>query len=204
MAKLIGLAGRMGSGKDTVAALLATWGYQRTALADPLREEVRECLAGGNLPAEAPFVLKAARALGLLTADRVWQKPTGYLMRWMLQWHGTEYRRSQDTAYWIKILFGKIDRRMLYCVSDIRFPNEAEAIKRAGGEVWLIQGRESRGARSSHHSESLAGITPDRIIDNSGSQYDLALRVKMAMDETRPRRRKREVEEQPILSDVIE
>jgi hypothetical protein len=58
------------------------------------------------------------------------------------------------------------------CISDVRFPNEVAAIKRAGGVIWKIErplaGLE--GAAGAHSSE--AGIDigcVDHVLSNSGS-----------------------------------
>lgn len=53
----------------------------------------------------------------------------------LLQWWGTEYRRKQDSDYWVKKCMSKIDTEMphIAVITDVRFTNEAEAVRKAGG-----------------------------------------------------------------------
>lgn len=51
--------------------------------------------------------------------------------RKLLQWWGTEYRRAQHPAYWVKKLFKTIDaeKPQVALVTDVRFFNELFALK---------------------------------------------------------------------------
>lgn len=52
----------------------------------------------------------------------------------LLQWWGTEYRRTQDPNYWTDKLFASIPSNLdIALVTDVRFPNEADGIKQRGG-----------------------------------------------------------------------
>jgi hypothetical protein len=52
----------------------------------------------------------------------------------ILQWWGTEYRRKQDPEYWIKEWQKQIAGfKGVIVTGDVRFLNEAKAIKQAGG-----------------------------------------------------------------------
>ncbi|VVB52892.1 Uncharacterised protein [uncultured archaeon] len=52
----------------------------------------------------------------------------------VLQFWGTEFRRNQDPDYWVKKIFASIPSNTdIALVSDVRFPNEAAAIKQRGG-----------------------------------------------------------------------
>lgn len=159
LVKVIGLCGKMGSGKDTAAEILAArYGYQRVAFADGVREEAAETF---------PHL-----------KEEIWAKPTSKRIRILLQWWGTEYRRAQDELYWIKRLSRQMTFRGRYVVSDVRFKNEADAIKSAGGEVWLIHGRETGEVGvDGHLSERLLDIEPDRRLDNSKTIDDLGNRI---------------------------
>jgi hypothetical protein len=49
-------------------------------------------------------------------------------------------RRHEDANYWIARAFEKMtDPKTLYVVDDVRFKNEAEAIRAHGGEVWRVE-----------------------------------------------------------------
>ena len=173
---VIGLAGRMGSGKDTVAALLRMRGYDRRAFADALRQEVRDAVGAREAPSALPIGLVAKIRAGVLTSAMVDQKPMLDDMRRLLQFWGTEYRRSQDPEYWIQRLAESLTTGRYYAISDVRFANEAEFVRRMGGKVWMITGRRGDGGIKGHSSERL-DFDADATIDNSGTIYDLAVAV---------------------------
>lgn len=210
---IIGLTGLAGSGKDTVAALLAMKGFQRYAFADGVREEVAESIRNVQqvLGERNPWSrcmdvlcdLKITKAIldGEITPEMVWGKPTSPLMRVLLQKHGTEFRRAQDPEYWVNKLMTQLvwDRARyitkykedmvrlntcrpmeheLVAISDVRFPNEVEAIRERGGRIWRVK-RDSIGSGDVHISESgQSEIVADVEIDNNGTVYDLALKVR--------------------------
>lgn len=88
--------------------------------------------------------------------------------REFLQYFGTEVGRSIDKDLWIKALmysYGR-DKESHWIVPDVRFPNEADAIRNAGGVLWKIE-REGSGA-GNHISEKLIdNIRVDIIIENN-------------------------------------
>lgn len=168
---IIGLAGPIGSGKDTVAAILVKRGYTRRAFADALKMEVDIAInADQRLPDDCPVTIAE-----LGRARDPWVKPTQPRMRALLQWWGTEYRRGADPDYWVKRLLS--DVRMLngtsFAISDVRFPNEADAIRSLGGEVWMLSGRTTGNGGIQGHASERFDFEPDRVLDNSGSLDDL-------------------------------
>lgn len=88
--------------------------------------------------------------------------------REFLQYFGTEVGRSIDKDLWIKALmysYGR-DKESHWIVPDVRFPNEADAIRNAGGVLWKIE-RDGSGA-GNHISEKLIDdIMVDIIIENN-------------------------------------
>lgn len=88
--------------------------------------------------------------------------------REFLQYFGTEVGRSIDKDLWIKALmysYGR-DKESHWIVPDVRFPNEADAIRNAGGVLWKIE-RDGSGA-GNHISEKLIdSIKVDIIIENN-------------------------------------
>lgn len=125
--ELVGLAGKMGAGKDFVFKRLSDLGYRvvRESFADGLRYEIEDTIGEGmHLPA-------------------LWHKPYTPEVRRLMQWWGTDFRRKEDPNYWLWKLDTRLeayaDENLLVCVTDIRFPNEAEIIKQRGGiiaSVW--------------------------------------------------------------------
>jgi hypothetical protein len=98
----------------------------------------------------------------------------------LLQWWGTEYRRTQDVHYWTKKLFASIPNNLdIALVTDVRFPNEAYGVKARGGyNINVARLREdgtphfSTDRRGAHISETaLDGYNWDfRLINSNGHQ----------------------------------
>lgn len=152
--RIIGLCGRMGSGKDTVGKILNGYGYERRAFADGVREEAS--LAFPELE------------------DEIWAKPTSQRIRILLQWWGTEYRRHQSERYWLDYLGRRLGNDDKYVITDVRFLNEAHFIRNIGGEIWKISGRQSAGIGIDKHSSELVDvIAADWEILNVGSRQNL-------------------------------
>lgn len=183
-ARVVGLTGLPGSGKDLSAALLSMIGFTRQSFADPLREEVAAYFHRGGQP--VPQILN--QAINELIefhggewsecSKEVWEKPTSLLMRRILQLWGTEFRRNQAPNYWIK----KAEENILgpTVFSDCRFPNEAELVRMHGGEIWLIKrpGVEPEGIKDHVSNQQ---IPYDQVVDNSGTALDLARNLQVAI-----------------------
>jgi hypothetical protein len=175
MPGLIGLCGHMGAGKDAAAALLAMVGYSRMAFADRVRVEVVNAIEGGMVPRAALGVAYVADWLMSATVEEVWAKPTSDRMRKLLQWWGTDFRRSQDPDYWVKEALNVMALSTRYVVSDVRFPNEVEFIRKHGGVIWRIDRETTPNGIPGHASESAVDtIQPDQVVDNRGTLLDLA------------------------------
>jgi hypothetical protein len=200
---IIGLTGLAGSGKDTVAALLAMKGFTRYAFADELRKEVVRYLNALRFDPEQRWFLAAAWGAevvtavmeGRITPEMVYAKPTPPLMRQLLQRHGTEFRRTQNPNYWVSKLMAQLDEKhqmtlphvefarasgLLATISDVRFANEADAIHERGGKIWrVVRGDVGIVGESSHISESgQSEIVADETLINDGTVYGLAMKVR--------------------------
>jgi hypothetical protein len=103
--------------------------------------------------------------------------------RRFLQWIGTEWGRSIDPDIWCKTLLAKVDDPSInYLVSDLRFPNELEALKKAGFTCVRIQRSNKptlEGDAASHPSETALLDHPgwDLVLDNNGSLAEFQKRV---------------------------
>jgi hypothetical protein len=161
MRTLLGIAGPAGVGKDTAANFLVEqYAFQRVGFADP----IYAMLAAMGMPAPATREQKEA-------VDPVW----GFSWRTAAQTLGTEWGRALDPDLWLKAAMRRcmsIDRAV---ISDVRFENEAEAIRKQGGTIIHMVGRASDlGDRSSHASEKLLQRhTLDEVVDNAGSIQEL-------------------------------
>jgi hypothetical protein len=179
---IIGISGKMGSGKDTVGSILSRRGFYREAFANRLRIEVDWAInAEMRLPDDCPVTI-----LELETKD-CWEKPTPPKMRALLQWWGTEYRRGRDPQYWINKLLFDLNPALDYVITDVRFPNEAAAIRSIGGKIWRMAGRESSPNGIPGHSSESFDFEPDLTLDNSGSIQNLEEQVYQCLKSLRKR-----------------
>lgn len=172
---IVGLVGYAQSGKDTVAdVLVRSFWYTRRAFADPLRQGL-EAL-DPILPARAwPPRFWRARRYGEHLRRHGYEATKAHPeARRLLQRLGTEAGRDVLGAeVWVDAWL----KRALPCrkvvATDVRFPNEVEAIRQLGGVVVLID-RPSARPVNGHASESLpATVTPDVTIRNDSTLEEL-------------------------------
>lgn len=161
---VIGLHGPAGCGKDTIADYLVNhWDFEKVSFAAPLKKAVGVLFDMSPKQME-DRVLKEA-------PDERW----GTSPRQLNQWLGTEIMRKQfDLEFFLKrmdISIGYSDRVV---ISDCRFENEAEYIKKNwGGVVWKVNSSERvkglDGETGKHSTEQPLGKDLiDRSIDNNG------------------------------------
>lgn len=160
---VIGFAGLIGSGKSTAAAeLTRTGGFQRVRFAGPLK--------------------KMMAALGLSVDEidgKLKEQPCALLCgktpRHAMQTIGTEWGRNLiGEDLWIrawKHAVGRLPAEVSVVADDVRFANEAAAIRDVGGAVVLID-RGLNDAGGSHPSEAL-DFDVDYVLRNTGSVADL-------------------------------
>lgn len=155
--RLIGIAGRAHSGKDTVCSILTDGyfqGFGRAAFADPLK--------------------KMLAVMGVDCSDEMKDKIDpcyGKTPRYMMQTLGTEWGRGMiGKNVWIKA-FARRNAGLSIVVPDVRYENEAALIREFGVMIH-ITGR--GGIEGNHDSENTLPINMlDVVIDNSGTLEDL-------------------------------
>lgn len=141
---IIGVCGFIGSGKDTIADYLVGFhGYRRDSFAGTLKDAVaavfgwdRELLEGRTPEARA-----WREQVDQWWANRL--NMPNLTPRWVLQYWGTEVcRKAFHDDIWIAALEARLSRRSDDTViSDVRFPNEIQSIRNAGGKiVWVKRG----------------------------------------------------------------
>lgn len=208
MRKIIGLCGPRGAGKDTVAGILVEHGFRQLSFAEPLYQEVsaafgvtiedlqrretketplqalafRKCL-------DVDFVVAAARASNTRPSYAAFidapRSPREILQLW-----GTEYRRQCfGDDYWRRKVAETVNANpdQSFCISDVRFKNEASLVEGLGGEMWRVRraNGETVDARDLHPSEiEVASIEVKLEINNSGSIGDLSEKVRDAVSAT--------------------
>ena len=172
------LSGYLASGKDTVGAYLASYGFRRYAFADALKDEVAD-LYGldrddmdtqvGKEKIVPDDRLRSAATLGLGL-----QEQKHVTVRGLLIAHG-QMRRAQDVNYWVSKVAQSIiaDEVSRVVITDWRFPNEYHCLKASlamGYQLWdIITVRINRWARPPLQDESelaLDSFSFDKVIDN--------------------------------------
>lgn len=146
---------------DNILPITCMW--EKHAFADKLKECASIILGVPRFMFESGEFKESFTSLPLSNKEG---KPM--TNREFLQYFGTEVGRSIDKDLWIKALmysYGR-DKESHWIVPDVRFPNEADAIRNAGGVLWKIE-RDGSGA-GNHISEKLIDdIMVDIIIENN-------------------------------------
>lgn len=164
---IIAFTGLAGAGKSTAAMhLVKRHRFERVRFAGPLKAMMA--------------------ALGLTAAEIDGDRKElpcellgGKTPRWAMQTIGTEWgRQCIGDDLWIRAWRAAVDRLPSgapVVVDDCRFPNEAEAVRAAGGLIVRIN-RQGAGTASAHESEQHY-IEPHTVIANDGAEERLFGRV---------------------------
>lgn len=174
---LVGLCGLAGAGKNAVAAILRDRrSFTPIAFADPIYAAVA-AITGLSVEQMADRTAK--------------EEPIEWLgrsPRSLLQTLGTEWgRESVHQEIWVRRAMRRAGDVLAagghVAITDVRFVNEAEAIRAAGGAVWRVCRPAAGLAGETARHSSEAGI-PDGLIDltirNDGSLHDLEAAVEAA------------------------
>lgn len=120
--KLIAFGHRARSGKDTCAEYLRVrHGAVQERFANPLKRSVQAICGWDERHTDGALKFDV---------DPFW----GFTPRWMMQRLGTEVGRSIDPQLWIRSMQKRLQSEIgLVVISDMRFPNEGDAVKAMGG-----------------------------------------------------------------------
>ena len=144
---LIGFVGKTRSGKDTAGEhLVKNFGYTRISFADELK--------------------RMAMKYFVLSHDECYNNKTEVSRR-ILQGLGVCMREEIDTNYWVNYALKNIPENV--AITDVRFLNEADIIKKSGGILIKIERADSPDIEYGvdHQSEvELEQIKCDAIILN--------------------------------------
>jgi hypothetical protein len=175
---IIGLTGYAQSGKDTVAKILVeNYGFIRIAFADRIRDLVFEMNPMvDSIAGEPRFLKDFVTRYGW---DEAKKNPH---IRRILQTTGVGARKVFGEDFWIEQGMRQVDDTNSYVFTDVRFTNEAEAIKIfEGAQVWRVK-RLGVDAVNGHVSEhEMDGYPVDQIFTNNSTIEDLELMVKTRM-----------------------
>ncbi|MEV3856074.1 hypothetical protein AB0J38_17335 [Streptomyces sp. NPDC050095] len=185
----IALMGPARSGKDTVASLLVHgYQYTRLAFADRIKE------AALTLDPSVPLPNYPRHFVRLSGMVRIWgwerAKTRQPEVRRLLQQLG-QAMRAVDEEIWRRPVMDRVaaatDWNLPVVVSDVRHPDEADALQAAGAVLVRIDrpGADA-GPHAGHRSETaLARRVPDFVLLNTGTFTDLAREVESLINEVR-------------------
>lgn len=134
----------MGAGKSTLAKHMESeFGLTRVAWGDAMKLEFFDSMRSGAVPdfIERPNILFP----NIPNDERkiIWVDRHKHEVRIALQQYATEYRRAQDSMYWVKRGLARIqnllDAEKTLVVDDTRFPDELKALKYRGFVVAIIK-----------------------------------------------------------------
>jgi len=168
------------SGKTLAATVLTHKGFQPVSFAEPLKRMITEFLM--SLGYEKDQALKLAWFNKAAVIQEINASP-----RYLLQTLGTEWGRNlicEDV--WIRAWKARAEKYDQVIVDDVRFENEAEAVKAMGGEMWQIY-RPSATYSGLHSSEGSLDKWHgfDRIIENDGTIEEFRAKIDLAIDDAR-------------------
>ena len=197
----IGILGNIGSGKNTVAQYLATQGCIPTSFAGPIKDL---CTSVFGWPRDMLEGETDESREFRENIDLYWSKKLGipnFTPRLALQLIGTEVMRDHfHPDIWLNSLEYRVKKlhneNECVVISDVRFKNELDLIKRVGGTTILVQRDErpewydialaanngdavakhimSRDFKHVHESEwDWVGYEFDDVINNNGTLEDL-------------------------------
>ena len=161
--KLIGITGKKRTGKDTAAATLSVeCGYDRFAFASLLKAMTYSLLARLGIDPQTAYKMVDGD-LKEMPCPQLCGKHT----RWVMQTLGTEWgRKCIDENFWVRATLRAASSADKAVISDVRFANEAQAIRDAGGRVVrLLRGNDN----GDSHASEVMDFDVDFTIDNNGT-----------------------------------
>lgn len=142
MSKIIGITGLKGSGKDTIGDIICKndESYVKMSFADTLKD-ITAILMGWDRKLLQGDTIESREWRE--KADDYWSDVFGKMItpRIILQQLGTEVLRNHFLqSIWVDSLKKKImntDKNVV--ITDVRFPNEIDAIKELGGTIYRVE-----------------------------------------------------------------
>lgn len=202
---LIGVVGFLGSGKGTVSDILVNkYGFQKFAFADVLKDTVSVMFGWPRhlLEGDTDESRKFRETVDTFWDDRL-DLGVPITPRYILQLMGTEAGRDVfGEDIWIHALERRIAGVEKVVISDVRFPNEIDFIRKNHGMVTrVVRGPDpewfdtalnhNRGIDYKMHSKypevhvsewAWIGTMFDYVLSNNGSKTELEACVKHMLD----------------------
>jgi len=171
---IIGVSGYAGAGKDTVGAYLQKCGWIRVAFADKLKELAIELdpelyMAWGDWLSLSYLIEER----GSLDAAKQVHAP----VRQYLQGLGVAMRDVLWPDIWVDAamttVHGETEQGHNVVITDVRFPNELQAIRELGGEVWRVNRRDHHPVNGHMSETALDSAVFDLVLENNHTIEDL-------------------------------
>jgi hypothetical protein len=165
------------SGKTFIATVLAHRGFQPVSFAEPLKRMAMSFLIS--------LGYREDEAMKLVWVDKSFVVPElGCSVRHILQTLGTEWGRDRIGAdTWLRCWQAQASRHDNVVTDDVRFPNEAKAVKAMGGQMWKVV-RQNAVHDGLHISEG--GLDEwdefDVVIHNDGSLEEFRRKIDAAIE----------------------
>lgn len=168
--QIIAIMGVAGSGKTVVARRLEGYGFVRTRFAAPIKAMLKVGLGLTDAQLDGEEKAMPIHDLGGVSA------------RTMMQTLGTEWgRRMIHPDLWASVWkrhVATLDGPIV--VDDLRFPNEAAAIRAMGGVIWRVY-RPGLVTMDHASERSQKGIDEDLLLNNATTLADLERSVDTAV-----------------------
>jgi hypothetical protein len=179
---IIGVSGYARSGKDSVGEVLRReYGFVRRAFADPMRDALYRLDPPVTRPGRSELF-----SLARVVDDLGWEQAKVECpeVRPMLQRMGTEVGREMfGQNVWVEMVMFDIATTHLtegasyFVLTDLRYPNELEALLARGGKAIRVE-RPGVNPAGSHLTETaLDGAEFSAAITNDGTLADLKQKV---------------------------
>lgn len=176
---IIGLSGVARSGKDTIADhLVENYGFKKVSFADPIREALYRLNPEIDVDG---YDMRLKTAVDLMGWEQL--KESSSSIRGLMQRMGTEVGRQMfGENIWVDTALKDITPADKIVITDVRFPNEADAIQATGGKLWRVE-RSGVGPANDHPSESALDTYefPTKLA-NEGTLEDLWKKVDLELD----------------------
>lgn len=214
---IIGLCGRMRSGKTELAKVCQEHGYKLLYFALPLKQlcadllgtslEELNVLKNNGTPINRPYSEENCKFLHDETAIPLEIIREACLgrgienVRAMLQFIGTDLIRKHNKDWHVNKLREMIEPNNDYVFDDVRFPNEKQMIEELGGDCWFVV-RPTLENISNHESETSLnwGTCYNKVIINDTPLQYLLFKWEMFLDNYSKSCKVRETEFNKILN----
>jgi hypothetical protein len=170
---VIGLTGRAGSGKSTVAQMLVhDHGFEHIAFADPILAMLMALFHEANVPSGHATERDLKEAL----------TPLGHSYRRMAQTLGTEWgRQTLDSSFWVVVAARKLmpllQRGRPVVISDVRFANEAAFVRSFGAGLWHLRRPDIQPVAPHVSEQGVSVLQQDMVLVNHGTLQQLQQKV---------------------------